>query len=145
MEKSRFCQRHIKYLGYIVGQGTLRTDKSKVDAIANFPLPRTVRQIRRFIGMTGWYRQFIPGYAELAAPLTDCLKKKDKFTITEEAENSFVKLKKALTTAPVLVQPNFSKPFTIQCDASRVGVGEVLVQEDGNGGTPYRLRLSKTE
>lgn len=133
VEKSRFCQKEIKYLGYIVGQGTLRTNQERVEAIQNFPLPTTPRQIRRFVGMTGWYRQFISNYADVAAPLTDCLKKQERFTITPEAEASFEKLKEALTTAPVLVQPDFSKPFTIQCDASRVGVGGVLVQRDGEG------------
>lgn len=133
VEKSRFCQKEIKYLGYIVGQGCLKTDRSKVEAIEKFPLPKSPRQIRRYIGMTGWYRQFIPNFADLAAPLTDCLKKSKQFKLTPEAEVSFQKLKEALISAPVLVQPNFSKPFVIQCDASRVGVGGVLTQVDEQG------------
>lgn len=133
VEKSRFCQKEIRYLGYIVGQGCLKTDKSKIEAIESFPLPKSPKQIRRYIGMTGWYRQFIPNFADLAAPLTDCLKRSKDFKITPEAEISFKKLKEALISAPVLVQPNFAKPFTIQCDASRVGVGGVLTQTDEEG------------
>lgn len=128
VEKSRCCQKEIKYLGYIVGQGCLRTDPNKVEAVVNFPLPKSQRQIRRYVGMTGWYRQFIANYADLSAPLTDCLKKTKQFSLTDEAKLSFQNLKHALTAAPVLVQPDFNKLFTIQCDASRVAVGGVLTQ-----------------
>lgn len=133
MDKSKFCQKEIQYLGYIIGQGCLKTDPSKLEAITDFPLPKTARQVRRFIGMTGWYRQFIPSFATLSAPLTDCLRKGKEFALTKEAEDAFQKLKEALTTAPVLAQPDFTKPFVIQCDASSLGVGGVLFQLDNEG------------
>lgn len=126
VEKSRFCQKEIKYLGYIVGQGCLRTDPNKVEAVVNFPLPKSQRQIRRYVEMTVWY--IVANYADLSAPLTDCLKKTKQFSLTDEAKLSFQNLKHALTAAPVLVQPDFNKLFTIQCDASRVAVGGVLTQ-----------------
>lgn len=145
VEKSRFCQKEIKYLGYIVAQGCLRTNKERVDAVTNFPLPKTPRQIRRYIGMTGWYRQFINNYSDLSAPLTDCLKKSKEFILTEEAKLAFEKLKEALTTAPVLVQPKFENPFTIQCDVSRVAVEGVNTTRRGWYGTSNCICFSETE
>lgn len=129
--KSKFCQSEIKYLGYRIGKGCLKVDPEKVSAIVDFPLPKSPRQIRRFIGMCNWYRSFVDNFADMAGPLTNCLKKNDgKFTLTPEAIESFEKLKTAMSTAPVLAQPDFSREFFIQCDASRVGVGGVLFQLD---------------
>lgn len=124
----------IRYLGYRVGNGCLKVDPEKIDAIANFPIPRTQRQLGRFIGMANWYRIFIDNFSNHSGPLTDCLKKSSKsFSLTESALQSFEALKKALCTAPVLAQPDFSREFIIQCDASRIGVGGVLFQYDSEG------------
>lgn len=132
--KSKFCQREIKYLGYIIGGGNLKVDPGKVEAIVTFPLPKTPRQVRRFIGMCNWYRAFINNFSDLAGPLTDSLKKGNKpFRLTQDAIDSFDKLKSALSSAPVLAQPDFTKEFVIQCDASRIGVGGVLYQLDEEG------------
>lgn len=134
VSKSKFCQKEIKYLGYIVGNGCLKVDPSKVESINNFPLPQTPKQIRIFIGMANWYRSFINNFADLAGPLTDCLKKsKGKFLLTDDAIEAFEKLKIALSSAPVLAQPDFQKEFVIQCDASKTGVGGVLLQYDDQG------------
>lgn len=76
LDKSKFCMREIKYLGFIVGHGTLQTDPEKIEAMVNFTVPNSQRQVRRFLGLTGWYRRFIKNYSDLAAPLTDCLRKK---------------------------------------------------------------------
>ena len=132
--KSKFCQREIKYLGYIVGNGCLKVDPEKIKSIAEFPLPKTPKQVRRFFGMTNWYRSFISNFSDLAGPLTDCLRKSQKpFHLTDVAKSSFERLKYALSSAPVLAQSNFSKKFVIQCDASKVGVEGVLFQHDDNG------------
>lgn len=133
VRKSKFCMKEIKYLGHIVGNGTIKPDPGKVDAITDYPIPRTVRQIRSFLGMCGWYNRYISGFAAIAAPLTDLLAKQPKFIWTEEAQSAFERLKECLTTAPVLTHPDFSKPFVIQCDASKTGVGGVLYQLDDNG------------
>lgn len=133
VEKSKFMLKEVRYLGYIVGNGCLKTDPAKVQAISDFPIPTTVRQVRRFLGMSGWYQRFIADYAEMATPLTNLIGK-EKFVWTPEAQIGFDKLKTALTSAPVLCNPDFTKPFVIQCDASSVGVGSVLYQlsEDGS-------------
>lgn len=131
--KSNFGLNQVKYLGYVVGKGTLEADKEKVSAIVDYPVPKTIRQLRRFLGMTGWYRRFIHNYADVTHPLTDLLSSKRKFCWNQEAQKSFDLLKEKLTTAPLLVHPNYSKPFILQCDASTYGVGAVLAQEDDEG------------
>lgn len=121
--KSKFSMNEIKYLGHIVGNGCIKADPGKEDAISNFPVPRTVRQVRSFLGMCGWYQRYISGFAAIAAPMTDLLGKHTRFEWKEDAQASFEKLKACLTTAPVLSHPDFTKPFVIQCDASKTGGG----------------------
>lgn len=133
MSKSKFVMKEIRYLGYIIGNGCLKTDPDKVSAISNFPIPATVRQVRRFLGMTGWYRRFIPNYANLAGPLTDLMRKSAKFTWSADAQNAFEKLKECLCSAPILSHADFQRPFVIQCDASTSGIGGVLYQLDDSG------------
>lgn len=133
VKKSKFCFKELKYLGYIVGHGEIKTDCSKVEAIKSFPLPKSPKQMRRFLGMCGWYRRFIPEFASHASALTDTLKKSKSFALTEEAILSFETLKEAMLSAPVLISPDYSKPFTIHCDASNVGIGSVLTQTDDEG------------
>lgn len=134
VSKSKFCQSEIKYLGYIVGQGCLKVDNSKIESIVDFPTPKSPRQVRRFIGMANWYRGFIQNFANLSGPLTDSLRKSNKpFKLSSDAVQAFQKLKVALSSAPVLAQPDFSKEFVIQCDASKIGVGGVLIQTDDQG------------
>ena len=87
-----------------------------------------MKQLRRFLGMAGWYRRFIPNFATVTAPLTNLLKKGKGFQWTEEAQSSFGELKELLCTAPVLANPDYTKPFIIQCDARKLGVSVVLAQ-----------------
>lgn len=126
--KSKFGMRSIRYLGHIVGNGEIKPDPARVQCIADCRPPKTIKQVRRFLGMAGWYQRYIPNYSAVAAPMTDLLKKTHSFTWTPEAQCSFDALKEALTTAPVLTHPDFSKPFYVQCDASINGVGAVLFQ-----------------
>jgi len=124
------------HLGYVVGGGCIRTDDAKIQSIQEFPQPSSAKQLRSFLGMTGWYRRFIQNYAQTAALLHDCLKKDriKKFELSKEAFKAFELLKSSMATAPVLVTPDFKKPFTIQCDASTTGMGGVLFQSDDEGG-----------
>lgn len=133
IRKSKFCLKQVKYLGYVVGHGTLQTDPDKVSAIVEFPAPKTVKQLRRFLGLAGWYRRFISNFAEVSSPLTELLKKKRTFDWTEEANMAFKTLKEKLSTAPVLTNPDYAKPFLIQCDASQHGVGAVIAQVSEEG------------
>lgn len=133
IEKSHFIMKEIRYLGFIVGERGLRVDPEKVAAINNFPSPSSVRQARRLLGMAGWYHRFMANFAEVAAPIFNVLKKGVKFSWNEEAEEAFNKIKTLLTTSPVLITPNYSKPFYIRCDASTEGVGGVLFQKSEEG------------
>jgi len=128
LEKSHFGLRETKYLGFLVGEDGLRADPEKIQAISNFPAPKTVKQTRRLLGMTGWYSRFIPNYASIASPIFDLLRKGVKFLWTDETQDAFDQLKNALSTAPVLVNPDYQKHFFIRCDASNQGVGSVLYQ-----------------
>lgn len=132
VDKSKFCMKEIRYLGYIVGNGCLKTDPDKVQAIRDFPMPKTKKQIRSFLGMTGWYQRFIANYAAIASPITDLIGKQT-FHWTTEAQNAFETLKDRLTSSPILSHPDFKRPFVIQCDASMTGVGSVLYQLDDDG------------
>ena len=134
IEKSKFLQKEVHYLGYIVGGGTLRVNPDKVSAIADYPIPSSVRQVRRFLGMAGYYRRFINNFAAISAGITNVLKSPhSKFNWTSEANESFIKLKYALTSAPLLINPDYNKPFVLQCNASQDEVGCVLIQLDQEG------------
>lgn len=146
--KSKFCVKQVNYLGYIVGDGCIKTDPAKTAAIANFSEPKTKRQVRGFLGLAGWYRRFISEFATIAAPLSDTLKG-DKFALTDAATSSFNRLKEALTSPPVLAQPDFRKKFSLQCDASSLGIGAVLFQIDKDGNENpicfYSAKLTTSE
>lgn len=133
ISKSKFCVTRVQYLGYVLGNGGISTDPEKVSAIVNWPVPRTIRQVRGFLGLAGWYRRFVENFSSVVFPITEVLSKKNKFCWTPEANAAFEKIKQLLTTAPVLVNPNFSKKFFLHCDASNYGIGAVLVQLDEQG------------
>lgn len=131
--KSKFCVRQLKYLGYILDKNGLSMDPEKVSPILNIPPPKNVREVRRILGMAGWYRRFVKNFSEITAPISalTCLSTK-KFSWTPEADVAFAKLKSALISSPVLKSPDFDQMFTIQTDASDVGLGAVLTQGDAN-------------
>ena len=129
-KKSKFGFKHLRYLGFIVGDGKIRTDPDKITAIQDFPTPKNPRMVRSFMGLCGWYRRFVPDFASLSSPITDTLRKGSKFKFTPEAIEAFKKLKLAMSSAPVLINPDFTKHFFIQCDASNRGIGAVLFQKD---------------
>lgn len=129
--KCEFFKKSLTYLGYIVGSNGLRTDPDKIEAMINYPRPTNTTEIKRFVGLCSWYKRFIKDFSTLMSPINDLLKgkrKKQKIDWSEEAESSFQKIKDALVSAPILSQPDFSKKFVIQCDASDTGLGGVLTQ-----------------
>jgi hypothetical protein len=127
--KCLFAQEKLEFLGHIVSAAGITTDPKKVEVIQNWPIPKSTKDVRSFLGMAGYYRKFVAHFGIISRPLTTLLEKDTIFVWTELADQSFNALKTALAQAPVLVIPNFSKSFTIETDASGVGVGAVLQQE----------------
>ena len=115
------------YLGHIVSGQGVSMDKDKVHTVLDWPTPVNIKQLRGFLGLTGYYKKFIKSYAVITTPLTNLLKK-DKFLWGVDADEAFNKLKNVITQAPVLALPDFLKPFTLETDGSRIGVGVVLSQ-----------------
>jgi len=127
MSKCSFGTSQVEYLGHFVSAAGISTDPRKIQAIMAWPVPATVRELRGFLGLAGYYRKFIQGYASIAKPLTQLLQK-GAFIWTEEAAKAMQQLKTALTSAPVLGFPDFSQPFIVETDASATGIGAVLKQ-----------------
>jgi hypothetical protein len=127
-EKCVFSTDTVEYLGHICMPQGIRPDPEKIKAIEEYPVPRTVRDIRAFIGLAGYYRRHVQNFAELAKPLTNLTKKDVPFECTEVHQKSFKELKRILSTEPLLIYPDFSQPFIVACDASTKAVGAVLAQ-----------------
>ena len=134
--KCQFAATEVSFLGHRVSQDGVSPDPEKVVAIKRIPKPSCVKEVRSFLGLAGYYRRFIKDFATLAAPLTKLTTKevsKQPFTWTNECDMSFIQLRSQLCTAPILAYPKFDRLFTLYTDASDVGLGAVLSQNDDNG------------
>jgi hypothetical protein len=127
--KCAFWLKEVSFLGYIITDGGIAVDPSKVRDILNWSPPKNVLEIRSFLGLAGYYRRFIEGFSKIVKPLTTLLEKGKEFKWDEKCQASFEELKKRLTTSPVLIMPDIHKGFDMYCDASRQGLGCVLMQE----------------
>ena len=123
------------YLGHVIGRGSTRPETQKIEALRSYPQPRTKKDVRSFLGLAGYYQRFIPNFAEKAKPLTDLTKKglPEKVSWTPLCQSAFSLLKDALSRGPVLRNPDFDRPFTLQTDASEFAIGVVLSQTDDDG------------
>ncbi|XP_050113861.1 uncharacterized mitochondrial protein AtMg00860-like [Malus sylvestris] len=122
-----FSQSCVEYLGHIVSKEGVAAYPSKLRAISELPIPKNVKQLRGFLGLTGYYRKFVPGYRRICQPLYN-LTKKDRFKWDVAAEEAFKNLKGIMASSQVLTLPDFSIPFEIECDALEVGIGAALQQ-----------------
>ncbi|GFU84128.1 retrovirus-related Pol polyprotein from transposon opus [Trichonephila clavipes] len=127
-EKCHFARDKLKYLGLIISKEGIETDNKKIRAITEMKPPKNNKEVSKFLGMTGWYQKFIPRYADICEPLFQLMKKGAKFNWSGEAQDSFDQIKRTLTEAPILQLPNFSEQFNLFTDASGVGIGAVLQQ-----------------
>jgi hypothetical protein len=127
--KCEFWLQKVSFLGHILTAEGVAVDPEKVTTVANWKRLASVTEIWSFLRLAGYYRRFIEGFSKIARPMTTLLQKDKKFEWTNACERSFCELKRILTTASVLVLPDIHKNFTIYCDASRHGLGCVLIQE----------------
>jgi hypothetical protein len=128
--KCEFWLDTVKFLGDTISGNGISVDPSKVQEVMDWKPPRSVHQIRSFLGLAGYYRRFIPDFSRIAKPMTELLKKGVKFSWNQKCEDAFDTLRDHLTTAPVLAQPDVSKSFDIYCDASGTRLGCVLMQDN---------------
>ncbi len=133
LTKCEFPKTSIKFLRNKVDEQGVHTVNDKTAAVAKIPQPKTVENVRSFLGLAGYYRPFIKNFAARANPLTQLLKKDTSFHWGSEQESRFKDLKHVLTHTLVLIFPNFGNPFIIFTDASGVGIGAVLMETDGAG------------
>jgi hypothetical protein len=136
--KCSFFQSKVKYLGHFVSEKGIETDPSYVNDVSEYPAPRDVKELRRFLGLAGFYRRFQKDYAKIPQPLTSLLTganprkapaklpKETPWQWGPKQQEAFCKLKALLTSAPVLAYPDYTKPFLLRTDASHEGLGAVL-------------------
>ncbi|XP_039685657.1 uncharacterized protein [Medicago truncatula] len=127
-EKCHFMVREGIVLGHVVSNRGIEVDKAKIEVIENLHPPKTVREVRSFLGHAGFYRRFIKDFSKITKPLTGLLMKDAEFIFNEQCLESFQQLKHALISAPIMQPPDQSQPFEIMCDASDYAVGAVLGQ-----------------
>ncbi|XP_073021745.1 uncharacterized protein [Primulina eburnea] len=128
-KKCEFWLKSVTFLSHIISKEGVSVDPKKVEAITGWPRPKTVTEIRSFLGLAGYYRKFVEGFSSITTPLTKLTQKNSKFNYSEECEKSFQMLKEKLASTPVLVLSTEDKSFTIYSDASKEGLGCVLMQE----------------
>ena len=127
--KCTFCTDRVSFLGYVVTPQGIEVDKAKIEAIDSWPQPITVTQVRSFNGLVGFYRRFVRDFGSIAAPLNELTKKGVPYSWGIAQEEAFTILKDKLTHAPLLQLPDFNKTFELECDASGIGLGGVLLQD----------------
>lgn len=142
-EKCQFACTEIKYLGHVLTPRGISVDTRKTDAICKMPPPRNIKHVKTFLQTFSWYRRFIERFADIARPLTDLLKKDAEWRWTEREQWAFEKLKRRLTSPPILRQADESLPFTLRTDASARAIGAVLCQGEAADERPieYASRL----
>ena len=149
-KKCEFLQSEIDFLGFLVGKDGLRVNPKKIEVLKTWPVPKSLLEIRSFLGLLQFFRRFIPKFSEVAAPMTNLTKKDmgiEKWD--EKCDEAFEKLKMFITNAPILVSPDWKKPFRCHIDASQIAVGGTLTQLDDNGKERviafFSKKLSPTE
>lgn len=128
MDKSEFLKHETPYLGHIITPNGVKPNPEKISAVLKYPIPRTTKQIKGFLGLLGYYRRFIPDFARLTKPMTARLKKGAKITLTPDYVECFENCKTLLTNDPILQYPDFTKDFVLTTDASNIALGAILSQ-----------------
>lgn len=132
-KKSHFFKEEILFLGYIVARESIKPNSDTVEKIKDYPLPKSIKDVRSFIGLASYYRRFVPNFAKIARPLHEQIKTTSRIAWNDEATKAFHKLNEILTSEPVLTKPDFNKVFFVITDASIEGLGAILTQKDDEG------------
>jgi len=132
-EKCDFEKEQMDYLGLILKPRHITMDPIKLQGIANWPIPRNLRDIRAFLGFAGYYCHFIRNFSHLAHPLNDLTKKMTKWHWDKPEDSSFILLKAKFCEAPILIQPDIHQPFRLECNTSKKACGAVLLQRGEDG------------
>jgi len=125
--KCDFWLKEVQLLGHIISENGISVDPSKIQDVLNWEAPTSVPEIRNFLGLAGYYRLFVSEFSKIARPITELLKKGVRFSWDDKCEQAFQTLKKFLTSAPILAQPDITRPFDVYCDASGTDFGSVFI------------------
>jgi hypothetical protein len=143
-DKCHFCTNEIKFLGHVVNEEGIQPDPSKIEKVVNYPRPRNLTELRAFLGLASYYRRFIKDFSKISSPLYKLTEKEESYTWNDERQRVFDILKEKLTSAPVLMYPDFDKPFILYTDASQIGLGAVLSQKGDDGKEHVIVYASRT-
>ena len=143
ISKCEFFKEQVEYLGHFISKDGISVDKRKIEVIQNWPIPTNISELRSFLGLASYYRKFVPNFSTIASSLTQLLHKDQKYQWKDEHEKAFKELKQKLTTAPVLLLPDPTKPFSVTSDASDFAIGAVLSQDQGKGDQPIAYESRK--
>ncbi|CAC5422384.1 unnamed protein product [Mytilus coruscus] len=127
-KKCHFAQKSCLFLGHLISKDGIQPPPDRITAVQEYPSPRSVRELRRALGLLNWFKKFIPNFSAEIEPLTKLLRKNAKFRWTSEQENAFTKLKSLLINSPILAFPNFHTEFYLAVDTSSKGIGYMLYQ-----------------
>ena len=131
LDKSEFLCKEVAFLGHVITPDGIKPNPSKIEAIQKYPIPKSTKEIKSFLGLMGYYRRFIQNFAKIVFPLTKCLKKNSKINVNDpEYVTAFEHCKQLLTNSPILTYPDFSKQFRLTTDASNIAIGGVLSQNN---------------
>ena len=145
LEKCAFMRKKIEFLGYEISEHGLNMVEDKVNAILTWPSPSSVKHLRSFLGLAGYYRNFIHMFSETVACLNDLLKKENTYQWNEQHEIAFQQIKKKIASRPTLILPRDKLPFVVQTDASGFAVGATLMQDHGKGLQPIAFLSKKMQ
>jgi hypothetical protein len=136
LSKCEFFQSEIGFLGHVINEHGIKMESSKVDSVSKWPAPKNIHELRSFLGLAGYYRRFVKDFSLIASPLTSLLHKNTPYEWTAQQDDAFNKLKSAVSTAPILIIPNPTLPYTVMTDASGYAIGAALCQDHGKGLQP---------
>ena len=125
-EKCAWKVQKVNFLGVVMGQGKIEMEEDKVAGVLNWPAPKTVRDVRKFLGLANYYRRFVKDFAKIAQPLNNLTRKKEKWKWGDEQQGAFEQLKQVFTSRPLLVALDIDKEFRVEADASNFAMGGVL-------------------